>query len=81
MYLTPSPFQINKINKYTNKKQNKKKCSPGGFLESNVDFPYGNYGRVRIHEREICSDDSSLDGVTSEALCGTKGLKVGVIGK
>lgn len=46
-----------------------------------MDFPYGNYGRVRIHEREICSDDSSPDGVTSEALCGTKGLKVGVIGK
>lgn len=46
-----------------------------------MDFLYGNYGRVRIHDREICSDDSSLDGVTSEALCGTKGLKVGVIGK
>lgn len=40
-----------------------------------MDFPYGNYGRVRIHHRKFCSDDSSPDGVTSEALCGTKGVK------
>lgn len=46
-----------------------------------MDFPNGNYGRVRIHHQELCSEDSGPDGVTSEALCGIKGLKVGVTGR
>ncbi|XP_022345606.1 uncharacterized protein LOC111138093 isoform X2 [Crassostrea virginica] len=53
----------------------------GGFLESDVSFSYVNYGRVKIQGKEICSDDSPPDSVANEALCRTKGLKVGLAGR
>ncbi|XP_048747662.2 uncharacterized protein LOC125659908 [Ostrea edulis] len=50
------------------------------FRESDVKFPYGTYGRVRIENTEICSD-ASLDRTVGEALCRSKGLSVGVLGR